>query len=120
MRGPSTADRKSGPHNLQRQLENFLEGVEWLGLTSEQRLLQLTQNIPFDFCIVPCHFASCEPHAHDSLPRMFLSSWVDNKRPRQRPQFNYGHGLGRDLRNAGVHIMGAGELVKTTASVSNC
>ena len=38
------------------------------------------------------------------LPRMFLSSWVDNKRPRQRPQFNYGHGLGRDLRNAGVHI----------------
>ena len=38
------------------------------------------------------------------LPRMFLSSWVDNKRPRQRPQFNYGHGLIRDLRNAGVHL----------------
>ena len=38
------------------------------------------------------------------LPRMFLSSWVDNKRPQQRPQFNYGHGLGRDLRNAGVLI----------------
>jgi hypothetical protein len=38
------------------------------------------------------------------LPRMLLSSWVDNKRPQQRPQFNYGHGLGRDLRNAGVNI----------------
>ena len=38
------------------------------------------------------------------LPRMFLSSWVDNKRPQQRPQFNYGHGLRRDLRNAGLHI----------------
>ncbi len=38
------------------------------------------------------------------LPRMLLSSWVDNKRPQQRPQFNYGHGLGRDLRNAGVSI----------------
>jgi hypothetical protein len=35
---------------------------------------------------------------------MLLSSWVDNKRPQQRPQFNYGHGLGRDLRNAGVNI----------------
>ena len=33
-----------------------------------------------------------------------LSSWVDNKRPRQRPQFNYGHWLLRDLRNAGVHL----------------
>ena len=38
------------------------------------------------------------------LPRMFLSSWVDHKRPQQRPQFNYGHGLLRDLRNAGVHL----------------
>jgi hypothetical protein len=37
------------------------------------------------------------------LPRMFLSSWVDNKRPQQRPRFNYGHGLARDLRNAGVN-----------------
>jgi hypothetical protein len=39
-------------------------------------------------------------------PRMFLSFWVDNKRPQQRPQFNYGHGhgLGRDLRNAGIHL----------------
>ena len=35
---------------------------------------------------------------------MFLSSWVDNKRPQQRPQFNYGHGLSRDLRNAGIPI----------------
>ncbi len=35
---------------------------------------------------------------------MFLSSWVDNKRPQQRPQFNYGHGLGRDLRNAGLDV----------------
>ena len=38
------------------------------------------------------------------LPRMFLSSWVDHKRPKQRPQFTYGHGLLRDLRNAGVHL----------------
>ena len=38
------------------------------------------------------------------LPRMFLSSWVDNKLPQQRPQFNYGHGLSRDLNNAGIHI----------------
>ena len=38
------------------------------------------------------------------LPRMFLSSWVDHKRPQQRPQFTYGHGLLRDLRNAGVHL----------------
>ena len=37
------------------------------------------------------------------LPRMFLSAWVDNKRPQQRPRFNYGHGLARDLRNAGVN-----------------
>ena len=38
------------------------------------------------------------------LPRMFLSSWVDNKRPQQRPHLNYGHGLSRDLKNAGIHI----------------
>ena len=35
---------------------------------------------------------------------MFLSSWVDNKRPQQRPHLNYGHGLSRDLKNAGIHI----------------
>jgi hypothetical protein len=29
---------------------------------------------------------------------------VDNKRPQQRPQFNCGHGLGRDLHNAGIHF----------------
>jgi hypothetical protein len=34
---------------------------------------------------------------------MFLSSWVDHKRLQQRPQFNYGHGLLRGIRNAGVH-----------------
>ena len=38
------------------------------------------------------------------LPRMFLSSWVDHKRPQGRPQLNYGHGLLRDLQNAGVHV----------------
>ena len=38
------------------------------------------------------------------LPRMFLSSRVNHKRPQQRPQFNYGHGLLRDLRNAGIHL----------------
>jgi hypothetical protein len=35
---------------------------------------------------------------------MILSSWVDHKRPQQRPQFSYGHGLLRDIRNAGVHL----------------
>ena len=44
------------------------------------------------------------------LPRMFLSSWVDNRRPQQRPRFNYGHGLGRDLRNAGDNISDWGFL----------
>ena len=38
------------------------------------------------------------------LPCMFLSSWVDHKRLQQRPQFNFGHGLLRDIRNAGVHL----------------
>ena len=42
------------------------------------------------------------------LPRMLLSSWVDNKRPRQRPQFNYGHGL----QSAGVNIRVWGSLAK--------
>jgi hypothetical protein len=27
------------------------------------------------------------------LPHMFLSSWVDHKRPQQRPQISNGHGL---------------------------
>jgi hypothetical protein len=43
------------------------------------------------------------------LPRMFLSSWVRHKRPQQteqRPRFNYGHGLLRDLRKAGVPFKG--------------
>ena len=35
---------------------------------------------------------------------LFLTSWVDNKRPGKRPYFNYGHGLLRDLRNTGVHF----------------
>jgi hypothetical protein len=34
------------------------------------------------------------------LPHMFLSSWVDDKRPKQRPQFKYGHGLLKDISNA--------------------
>jgi hypothetical protein len=38
------------------------------------------------------------------LPRLLLSSWVDHKRPQQRPQFTYGHGLKRDLSNAGVDV----------------
>jgi hypothetical protein len=38
------------------------------------------------------------------LTRMFLSSWVDHKRPQQRSQFNYGHGLLRHLRNPGGHL----------------
>jgi hypothetical protein len=39
-----------------------------------------------------------------SVASHVLSSWVDHKRPQQRPRFNYGHGLLRDLRNAGVHL----------------
>jgi hypothetical protein len=35
------------------------------------------------------------------LPRLLLSAWVDRKRPQQLPQFTYGHGLKRDLSNAG-------------------
>ena len=38
------------------------------------------------------------------MPRMFLSSCVDDKRPKQRPKFNYGHGLSRDLKNAGIRV----------------
>ena len=38
------------------------------------------------------------------LPRMFLSSWIDHKRPQGRPLLNYGHGLLRDFQNAGVHV----------------
>ena len=38
------------------------------------------------------------------LPRKFLTCWVDNPRPRGRPQFNYGHGLSRDLKRAGVDV----------------
>ena len=38
------------------------------------------------------------------LPRIFLSSLVDHKRPQQRPQFNSGHGLLSDIRNAGIHL----------------
>jgi hypothetical protein len=46
------------------------------------------------------------------LPRLFLSSWVDHKRPQQRPQFTYGHGLKRDLSNAGVDIKNWGSLAR--------
>ena len=38
------------------------------------------------------------------LPRLLFCSWVDHKRPQQRPQFTYGHGLKRDLSNAGVDV----------------
>jgi hypothetical protein len=38
------------------------------------------------------------------LPHMFLSSWVDHKRPQQKPQFNYGRCLISDLKNAGIHL----------------
>ena len=44
------------------------------------------------------------------LPRLLLSSWVDHKRPQQRPQFTYGHGLKRDLSNAGVDVKHWGSL----------
>ena len=46
------------------------------------------------------------------LPRLLLSSWVDHKRPKQRPQFTYGHGLKRDLStgNAGVDVKDWGSL----------
>jgi hypothetical protein len=50
------------------------------------------------------------------LPRMLHSSWVDNKRPQQQPQFNYGHGLGRDLRNAGIRV----HLEKWVSLASDC
>lgn len=40
----------------------------------------------------------------DRLPRRLLTSWVDHPRPRGRPQFNYGHGLSRDLKNAGIDV----------------
>ncbi len=46
------------------------------------------------------------------LPRMLLSLWLDNKRPQQRPPFNYGHDLGRHLGNAGVTT---GPLWRVTA-----
>jgi hypothetical protein len=45
-----------------------------------------------------------ELHADDSATSATFSSWVDTKRPQQQPQFNYSHGLERDLCNAGVHI----------------
>ncbi len=39
----------------------------------------------------------------ERLPRKLLTSWVDHPRPRGRPsQFHFGHGLARDLTNAGV------------------
>ena len=40
----------------------------------------------------------------ERLPRKLLSSWVDHPRPRGRPQFHFGHGLARDLTNAGVDV----------------
>ena len=49
------------------------------------------------------------------LPRMFLSSWVDNERPHQRPQFNHGHGLRRDLHNADVNISDWGVLANNSS-----
>ena len=36
------------------------------------------------------------------LPRKFLTCWVNNPRPRGRPQAHYGHGLKIDLANAGI------------------
>jgi hypothetical protein len=49
------------------------------------------------------------------LPRrrlLRLASWVDHKRPKQRPQFTYRHhdGLKRDLSNAGVDVKEWGSL----------
>ena len=46
--------------------------------------------------------------SHDSaaphVPLLRNSCCVDNKRLLQRPRFNYGHCLGRDLRSAGIII----------------
>jgi hypothetical protein len=36
------------------------------------------------------------------IPRKLLSSWIPNKRPVGRPQTAYGHGLKKDIENAGV------------------
>jgi hypothetical protein len=44
------------------------------------------------------------------LLRLFFSSGVDHKRLQQRPQFTYGHGLERDLSNAGVDMKNWGSL----------
>jgi hypothetical protein len=41
---------------------------------------------------------------------LLLSSWVDHRRPKQRPQFTYGHGLKKDLSNAGVDVNEWGSL----------
>ena len=38
------------------------------------------------------------------LPKKFLTAWVNHERPRGRPQYVYGHGLTRDLRNAGIDL----------------
>ena len=40
----------------------------------------------------------------DRLPRRLLTAWVDHPRPRGRPQFHYGHGLARDLKNTGLDV----------------
>jgi hypothetical protein len=52
-----------------------------------------------------CHCVSRMPFSR--LPHMFL----DHKRQQQRPQFNHGHGLLRDLKNAWVHLKAWDTLV---------
>ena len=45
------------------------------------------------------HVSRMEMHR---LPRMMLSSWVRNKRPRGCPQFTYGRGLTKALKKANI------------------
>ncbi len=44
------------------------------------------------------------------IPRLLLSSWVEHKGSQQRPHLTYGHGLKRNLSNAGVDVKNWGSL----------
>ena len=73
-----------------------------LSLASERRM----QLEPFQYYLARRRLRWAGHTSHmqfTRLPHMFLSSWVDNKWSKQRPQFSYGHGLSRDLKNAEIH-----------------
>jgi hypothetical protein len=53
---------------------------------------------------------SCKQDANVSTSTSAPLFLVDHKRPQQRPQFTHGHGLKRDLNNAGVHVKNWGSL----------